>query len=117
MVWSTRRSHGHPVQKKESSNVRNGRERSEIKKEENLVNIMDQSVHLSEPRLGELVLKIITHCPHHMVPSSHIGLSIYIDSHQIVDYQAEKDSIYFLFFFELTTNSVVANGEGSLKCH
>lgn len=74
-----------------------GREEVRLRKGRNLVNIMNQSVHLSEPRLGELVLKIITHCPHHMVTSSHIGLSIYIDSHQIVDYQAKKDSIFCFF--------------------
>lgn len=39
-----------------------------------LINIVDQFIHLLEPRLCILVLEIITHCPHDMVCPRHIRL-------------------------------------------
>lgn len=39
-----------------------------------LVNIVNEFVHLFEPRLSILVLEIITHCPHDVICLSYVGL-------------------------------------------
>lgn len=67
-----------------------------------LVNIVNQFVHLLEPRLSILVLKIITHCPHDMVCPCDICL-------HIIDVYSNCNNVSFSRISPLQLN-------GSLNC-